>query len=548
MIKTLLSFISLILISSALIAFEPTAEQMEQFQRLPASQQQALAKQYGVDLNSLKGDQPEQPSFEEMFTKHGNQRAKSAADKQQYEDAKRGKKESRGYSYYGRDEYEDLSLEERMFTVLGAKFDETDEDEPKEELKHFGYDLFEHAMDSFTPATDIPIPSRYVMGPGDSIIVQLYGKENASYSFTVNREGIIQFPKIGPVSVIGLNFGDLKDLITDTVNNQMIGVKASITMGALRSIRVFILGDVKYPGSYTVNSLSTMTNALFKSGGINEIGSLRRIQLKRAGKLITTMDLYDLLLRGDTSKDSRLLPGDVIFIPPIGRTVGVRGEVRRPAIYELKWEKTAEQVLRLAGGMLPTAYPQASRIERINKNGNRTVLDVDLKTTQGKRQRIQAADEIQIFSVLETMENVVSVEGHVKRPGIFSWKKNMRFTDVVKNAHDLLPNPDLSSALIIREIQPTRQITVNAINPTLAFTEPETENNPILNEGDRIIIFGFVTDRQELLKEVIESLSLQASKTMRKQLVSVLGHVRFPGEYPLMPNMQVDDLIAMAGG
>ncbi len=261
------------------------------------------------------------------------------------------------------------------------------------------------------------------MGPGDNIIVQLYGKENESHALTINREGEIQFPHLGPLVVAGLSFTDVKALINTTVGEQMIGVKASVTMGALRSIRIFILGEAKLPGSYTVNSLSTMTNALFASGGISKMGSLRNIQLKRGGQLVTHLDLYDLLLSGDTSNDARLLPGDVIFVPSIGKTVGVSGEVRRPAIYELKDEKTTQQAVALAGGFLPTAYPQVSRIERISDGGQRTLVDVDLKSAKGKNLKIKDADVLQVFSVLDTMEDVVLVEGHVKRPGGSAWRQ-----------------------------------------------------------------------------------------------------------------------------
>ncbi|MFB1035098.1 MAG: SLBB domain-containing protein, partial [Sinobacterium sp.] len=198
------------------------------------------------------------------------------------------------------------------------------------------------------------------------------------------------------------------------------------------------------PGSYTVNSLSTMTNALFASGGISTVGSLRNIQLKRGGQLVTTLDLYDLLLKGDTSSDARLLPGDVIFIPPIGKTVGISGEVRRPAIYELNKEVTASQAVALAGGFLATAYPQASRIERINDNGQRTIVDVNLKTPQGKNLAIKDADTLQVFSVLDRVEGIVEVEGHVKRPGGSAWRPGLQFTDVIRSANDMLPNADLN--------------------------------------------------------------------------------------------------------
>ncbi|HEX4872034.1 MAG TPA: polysaccharide biosynthesis/export family protein, partial [Nevskiaceae bacterium] len=202
-------------------------------------------------------------------------------------------------------------------------------------LKPFGYDLFAGLPTTFAPATDIPIPKEYVLGPGDVIEAQLFGKQNTKYSLTVQRDGSIQFPELGPIQVAGLPFEDMQRLLQQQISNRLIGVQAAITLGPLRSIRVFVLGNARNPGSYTVSSLSTITNALFASGGVAETGSLRRIQLKRQGQLISTLDLYDLLMRGDTSADERLQPGDVIFIPPLGVTVGVSGEVRRPAIYEL---------------------------------------------------------------------------------------------------------------------------------------------------------------------------------------------------------------------
>ncbi len=163
------------------------------------------------------------------------------------------------------------------------------------------------------------MPVDYVIGPSDTIELQLFGSENAFYSLVVTREGILNLPELGPISVSGLQFGELKETLQQRVSEQMIGARASITMGRLRSIRIFILGDAYRPGTYTISSLSTMTNALLVSGGISPIGSLRNVQLKRHGKLIQTLDLYDLLLRGDTSEDTWLQPGDVIFIPPVGR-------------------------------------------------------------------------------------------------------------------------------------------------------------------------------------------------------------------------------------
>ncbi|HJR71545.1 MAG TPA: polysaccharide biosynthesis/export family protein, partial [Gammaproteobacteria bacterium] len=176
-------------------------------------------------------------------------------------------------------------------------------------LEPFGYDLFERVPSTFAPATDIPVPVDYVIGPGDTVNVQLFGNQNDQYFLPVSREGSINFPAIGPITVSGLSFAQMRDTINDRVAQQMIGTRASITLGELRSIRVLLLGDVTRPGSYTVSGLSTMTNALFAGGGVKTIGSLRNVALRRDGDTVSTLDVYDLLLRGDTRGDARLQSG-----------------------------------------------------------------------------------------------------------------------------------------------------------------------------------------------------------------------------------------------
>jgi protein involved in polysaccharide export with SLBB domain len=218
-------------------------------------------------------------------------------------------------------------------------------------LKPFGYDLFDGMPSTFAPATDVPVPAEYVVGPGDTLEVLLIGNTKGRYALVVGRDGRVNFPELGPIAVSGRRFDAVREELQARVRQQLIGTEATIGMGELRSIRVFVLGDAETPGSYTVSGLSTMTNALFVSGGVKKSGSLRRIELKRRGTTVGTLDLYDLLLKGDTSADQRLLPGDVIFVPPVGATVGLSGEVRRPAIYELKNEVTAAELLELGGGL-----------------------------------------------------------------------------------------------------------------------------------------------------------------------------------------------------
>jgi polysaccharide export outer membrane protein len=416
-----------------------------------------------------------------------------------------------------------------------------------EPLRPFGYDLFAGQPSTFAPATDIPIPVNYIIGPGDTIELQLFGSQSALYSLVVGRDGVLNVPEIGPVSVSGLKFSDMTAALQQRISEQLIGVRASITMGPLRSIRVFVLGDAYRPGSYTVSALSTMTNALLVSGGINSIGSLRNIQLKRNGQTVTTIDLYDLLLSGDTSGDARLQPGDVIFIPPVGDTVGVAGEVRRPAIYELRGEGSVSDILDLAGGILPAAYPEASQIERINSDRERTVIDVDLSTPDGLFVAVKGGDTIRVFSILEKREDVVLLNGHVFRPGPSQWREGMRITDLIPSIDELQARADLDYVLIRREIPEELRIGVFSADLGAALARPGSSDDIELHPRDHVFVFDVGAGRADLIEPVLAELRLQSSREAPTQVVTVNGRVRAPGRYPLEDEMRVSDLLRAGG-
>lgn len=515
-----LFFISALLFSSV-HAQTPTPAQIEQFKRLPASEQQALARSLGIDLND----------FDDLL---GSQGAGSAGSS--LVEPITGQRQA--------PQNNQLTTEEDF-----ADLNKEDEDAPLDEaLKPFGYDIFELGGEAFTPATDIPVPSDYVLGPGDTLQVQLYGKQSSSLSLSLSRDGNVQFPDIGPIALAGLNYESAVNKINEIVSEQMIGIKASVTMGPLRTVRIFVLGEVNIPGSYVVGSLSTMTNAIFASGGVSEIGSLRNIQLKRAGKIITTLDLYDLLLNGDTSGDSRLLPGDVIFVPPVGRTAGVSGAVKRPAIYELKNEKTAQDLLDLAGGLLPTSYLPSSKIERVLASGEKTFVEVNLQKGFAGNFVIKDADTLKVSSSLDNVVDTVSVRGHVKREEELAWKKGIRFSEIIKSPESLLPLPDLNLAIIEREIKETREIEVISFSPQKAFSFPNSDADPELKTKDKIYLFGFEEERSETLVEIVEKLKLQTNYETQQKIVRITGSIRFPGEYPLTQNMSAKDLVQLAGG
>ena len=417
----------------------------------------------------------------------------------------------------------------------------------KEALKPFGYDLFEGVPSTFAPVSDIQVPVDYIVGPGDTLVIQLYGNEPSRYELTVERDGRLNFPKLGPIMVSGMSFDAVRAAIDERVSKQMVGSHVSVTMGELRSIRVFVLGEAEKPGSYTVSGLSTMTNALFVSGGVKKIGSLRNVALKRNGRLVTTLDLYDLLLHGDTAGDRQLLPGDVIFIPPIGNTISVDGAVRRPAIYELKGEKTVAQAVEIAGGLLPDADMKLGQLERILPSRSREMRNIDLTTAAGRAMEVANGDTVRIPLIRPTLENSVVLSGYVFRPGQFQYHAGMRLSDVLGSFDELRPNADQGYIMIRREIPPDERVEVVSADLRRALGARGSDADPELRPRDRIFVFDLSSDRERILAPIIRELQLQASPEKPEQVVSIDGRVKAPGHYPLEPSMHVSDLIRAGG-
>jgi polysaccharide biosynthesis/export protein len=417
-----------------------------------------------------------------------------------------------------------------------------------EALQPFGYDLFAGVPSTFAPVTDVPVPAEYVVGPGDRLEVQLIGNTRGRHSLTVNRDGRVMFPELGPIVVAGLTFDDARTRIEDRVREQMIGTQVTVTMGGLRSIRVFVLGEAERPGSYTVSGLATITNALFASGGVKKIGSLRNVQLKRDGRLVTRLDLYDLLLNGDTSNDVRLQPGDVIFIPPVGKTVGVTGEIRRPAIYEISGDGTVAELIHLGGGLTPEADPKLASLERIDERRDRIVMDVDLGNPQQRGSALRTGDLLRIPAARPSLANAIHLEGNVYRPGVFQHRSGLRLTDVIPSADELKANSDLGYVLIRRELPGTRRVQVLSADLQQAWRAPTSTANPMLAPRDRIIVFNLETGREQYIRPIVEELRRQATRDEPSQIVTVSGPVRATGEYPLEPGMTISDLIRAAGG
>ncbi|MDC0003189.1 SLBB domain-containing protein [Porticoccaceae bacterium] len=417
-----------------------------------------------------------------------------------------------------------------------------------DDLQPFGYELFAGEPTSFESAARIPVSPDYLLGPGDNLEVLLFGNVNDSYSLAVGRNGAIDFPSLGPINVSGMTFSETKELLHKRITEQMLGVEASISLGELRSIQVFILGEAYKPGTYTISSLSTITNALFVSGGVNDIASLRNIQLKRSGKVIATLDLYDLLLRGDTADDLRLQSSDVIYIPSVRTTASVEGEVRRPAIYELKGETTVAELLELAGGTLPKAFQNGARISRINHSGFMAVVDANLSTKEGQNLKIDNGDLLTVGSVADHKELVVSLDGHVYHPGDFLWQPNLRVSDIVKDIKHLKSNVDLNFALIRRELPPVGRLESVFVDLGGALANKGSESDTVFFPRDRLTIFAAEEGRAALVAKVVSALKAQSHSGEKAQIAVINGTVKSPGEYPLTKNMTLTQLIAAAGG
>jgi protein involved in polysaccharide export with SLBB domain len=414
-----------------------------------------------------------------------------------------------------------------------------------EALEPFGYDIFEPRVGAMQSPASGPVPQDYVLGPGDTVRVQLFGNVNGIYEFEVSRDGVLNLPEIGPVTVAGLPFSEFRQDLHERVREMLIGTQVSVTMGQLRTIRVFVLGDVKQPGSYVVSGLATMSSALYQGGGISKIGTLRDVQLKRNGRVASRLDLYELLLNGDTSSDMRLQPGDVIFVPPIGNTVRVAGAVKRPAIYETKGKTSVAAIIRIAGGLTADAYAGGVQLERID--GDRKTVAVDLSDDADANLLVRSGDTVLVPEVLPDLQETVVLSGHVYRPGNYEWRSGMRLTDLIRSTDELKPGVDTGYVLIRRERERGQPIQAVSANLAAALQAPASAANVKLEASDTVHVFSLALGRQRVVEPLVEELRLQSTVDSPAMEVEISGSVRAPGRYPLEPGMRISDLIRAGG-
>jgi polysaccharide biosynthesis/export protein len=304
-------------------------------------------------------------------------------------------------------------------------------------LPIFGHDLFGGPPTTFSPVDRVPPSADYEIGPGDELLIRGWGQVDINYRAVVDREGKVFIPKVGTISVVGIKFGQLQNYLKSSIEKVFRNFDLSVTLGQLRSVQVFIVGHARRPGSYTVSSLSTLVNAIFASGGPSVSGSMRRIQLRRAGQPPHEFDMYDLLLGGDKSKDVSLLQGDVIFIPPMGRQVAIMGSIGVPGIYEIKADSSLGNLIDLAGGLSPVALGGKATVERIEGRAVRLVSEFELNQ-QGLTQRLMEGDLVSIRPLTARFGNAVTIRGNVVYPGRFPWRPGIRIRDIIPNKEYLI--------------------------------------------------------------------------------------------------------------
>jgi protein involved in polysaccharide export with SLBB domain len=303
-------------------------------------------------------------------------------------------------------------------------------------LPLFGQSLFTQPPSTFAPIDHLQVPSDYVIGPGDELQIRVWGQVQADLRVIVDRSGQIYIPQVGEISVAGVHYGDLEEHLKGAISRVFKNFDITASVGRLRSIQIVVVGDARYPGTYTISSLSTLVNAIFASGGPAPQGSLRHIQLRRDGATITDFDFYDLLVKGDKSKDVHLQPGDVLFIPHVGPLVAIAGSVNTPAIYEMKENSTLDDLIEVAGDLSTVADDSKITIDRFADHSRKTLefpFDAQSRTLP-----LQDGDIVRVFSIVPRFEDTVTLRGNVSNPGRYPWKPGMRVRDLIPNAQALL--------------------------------------------------------------------------------------------------------------
>jgi polysaccharide export outer membrane protein len=433
-------------------------------------------------------------------------------------------------------------------------------------LPIYGLSLFENVPTTFAPVDRVPVTANYVIGPGDELLIRAWGQIDLDVHTRVDRNGSIFLPKVGNLNVAGLKYAQIEEFLKSHVGRIYQNFDLNVTMGELRSIDVFVVGQARRPGRYTVSSLSTLANAIFASGGPSPTGSMRHIQLKRGSTIVTDFDLYDLLLNGDKSKDVLLQPEDVIYVAPIGPQVATGGQVNVPAIYELKGETDLAEALRLAGGLSTTASGGKVFVEHIKDRQMHSVEQVSLDAA-GLAHPIKDGDVVNVTLVSPRFENSVTLRGNVAQPGRYPWHEGMRISDLIPNREFLITTeywkqqnavalqaeeskgrvssttnevrrnaPEINWDYAVVQRISTQDLSTQLLpfNLGKAILSHEDGSNLALQPGDIVTIFS--------------QADLRVPQDKQTKLVRLDGELEAAGIYRAKPGERLRDLVMQAGG
>ncbi len=400
-------------------------------------------------------------------------------------------------------------------------------------LKQFGYDLFNKTVSTFVPSSTMPVGPDYIVGPGDQFTLTLWGTTEGIYNLRVTKEGAVTLPKVGVISVNGVRFGELEKTLKRHLAKYYSDFNLSVAMGPLKTVTVYVVGEVAKPGSYSVSSLTTVYGALFVAGGPTKNGTLRMVRVLRAGKVVKELDLYDFLLKGDRSQDIKLQNDDTVFVPLIGPVAGIGGAVYRPAIYELRGQESIGDVINTAGGILPMALGGRLQLTRYEDNQKKVFQDIKLEEKQisgpasvdAFREKVRNMDAINIRAVYDKVWETVTISGAVQHPGEFQWRPDLSVKEVIQQG-GLLPTSDLTRAEIVRL---NKDFTDRQIIPVevSSLLKGDAAQNILLQPQDEIKIYT-------LLKST--------------ETVSINGAVLRPGSFNVVQGEHLSDLVRRAGG
>lgn len=439
-------------------------------------------------------------------------------------------------------------------------------------LPIFGSEFFANKSSTFSPILNSPVPSDYLLGPGDELMIRGSGTIDIDYRATVDRNGTINIPTVGSVVLAGVKAGEAENVIRNAVGRLYKGVTISVSFGQLRGITVYVVGQASRPGTYTVSSVSTLITALFASGGPNANGSMRRVQVKRGGKVAAELDLYAFIAKGDKSADIKLLDGDTIYIPPAGGFVALVGKVNSPAVYELKSSnESVESLLDYAGGLPVVADPRRAFLERIdpNKNRPRTVEEFALDA-QGLKHSLKSGDVLNVTSITPDFSNAVVLRGNVDQPVRAPFKAGMHVSDLIPNREYLITRNSIKRqnsvidtgdnekdtseqaggiaarigglideinwdyAVVERVNRADLSVKLIPFNLGNVFSKPDGPDNIQLQPGDTVTIFS--------------QNDVAVPMDKRQVFVRVEGEVNVPGVYQMTAGDTLQTLIAKAGG